>query len=74
MGNFLNKKFSHLYSDGEKDDKSLPPSNPHLFFSAAMGPQRESRLAEQRRLRRLRAWRRAIMKVCHDYTGWIVYY
>lgn len=28
-----------------------------------MGPQRESRLAEQRRLRRLRAWRRAIMKV-----------
>jgi hypothetical protein len=62
--NFFNKILKILSSDGSESPVGLPPANPYLFFSAAMGPTKKDILgAEQRRLRRVRTWRRAIMKV-----------
>ncbi|XP_059487389.1 eukaryotic elongation factor 2 kinase-like [Neocloeon triangulifer] len=56
------RNISQESSDGSESPTGLPPANPNLFFSAAMGPKKEKDNAEQRRLKRVRTWRRAIMK------------
>ncbi|XP_065348223.1 eukaryotic elongation factor 2 kinase-like isoform X2 [Cloeon dipterum] len=56
------RNISRESSDGAESPTGLPPANPHLFFSAAMGPKKEKDPAEQRRLKTVRTWRRAIMK------------